>query len=212
MSSNSWLRILQTAPIVSALRGREPPRSRSAAVFSTAFVVLRAATATSALQVAELVLADLDLVRVLELVRLDAPPVDVRAVQRPEVVDVEAVLAPHDQRVIAGHGDVVEEHLGVRTAPDADPVALDREALARAAAAGANDERSAGLLDHLVDVNRLVFAGLVDLVGHRGRLLLALSPCEVGTALLTVVGALGVDEPALRAVHGHRYRASSASG
>ncbi len=43
-------------------------------------------TATSARQVGELVFADLQLVAVLELVRLDPAAVDVRAVQRPGVV------------------------------------------------------------------------------------------------------------------------------
>src|SRR5919202_4811802 len=100
MSSNSWLRIFATAPIVSALRGRDAwpraaleRRSAPAALPSSRVV----ATSISALQVAQLVLADLDLVAVVELVRLDAAPVDVRPVQRTEVVDVEPVAAANDQ-------------------------------------------------------------------------------------------------------------------
>src|SRR5690349_4469430 len=117
MSSNSCPRIFATAPIVSALRGREGEslagarRSGSLRVFGPSSVV---ATAISALQVAQLVLADLDFVAVLQAMRLDPAPVDVGAVQRAEIVDVEAVPAPHDQRVVAGHGDVVQEHRGIR--------------------------------------------------------------------------------------------------
>ena len=79
----------------------------------------------SLLQVAELVLADLDLVAVGEPVRLDPAPVDVGAVERAEVVDVEAVAAADQQRVVAGDGDVVEEDAGVGAAADADPVLGD---------------------------------------------------------------------------------------
>src|SRR5688500_11703554 len=146
MSSNSWLRILQTAPIVSALRGRDAPSARLAEV-----VPVLVATPTSALQVTELVLADLDLVPVVELVRLDPPAVDVGAVERSQIVDVEAVLTLDKQRVVARDGHVVEEHLRVGAAADAHPVGVDREALTRAAAAGADDERRAGLLYLLLD-------------------------------------------------------------
>src|SRR5688572_20349043 len=97
MSSNSWPRIFATAPIVSALRGRESPRgpSRSCPAAS-----LLAITAISLLQVTELVLADLNLVAVLQTVRLDPAAVDVGPVQRAEVVDVVAVLAVDEQRVV----------------------------------------------------------------------------------------------------------------
>src|SRR5918994_2131078 len=143
MSSSSWLRILHTAPIVSAFRGRDPARSEAA--FSRVCAVLPAATPMSAFQVAELVLADLDLVGVLELVRLDAAAVDVGAVQRSEVIDIQAVLAAHDQRVVAGHRDVVEEHLSIGAASDPDAVAVDREALPRAPPARANHQRRSRL-------------------------------------------------------------------
>src|SRR3954451_1075176 len=113
MSSNSWPRIFATAPIVSALRGREAEpsgerRSASACRLRPSPVVV--AIAISALQVAELVLADLDLVAIVELVGLDSPPVDVGAVQRAQVVDVEAVATADEERVVSRDRDVVEEH------------------------------------------------------------------------------------------------------
>src|SRR5215210_5183859 len=111
MSSNSLWRILQTAPIVSALRGRlADPRARAARSRPSAAVV---ASAISALEVAQLVLADLDLVPVLEAVGLDPPPVHIGPVERAEVVDVEPFATLHEQGVVARDGDVVEEDLGV---------------------------------------------------------------------------------------------------
>src|SRR4051794_11967497 len=119
MSSNSDWRILQTAPIVSALRGRLAD--------SGAFTVCSWIAIGLFLQVAQLVLADLDLVAVGEAMGLDPAAVDVGAVERAEVVDVEAVPTPHEKGVIAGDGDVVEEDPGVRAATDRDPVLADRE-------------------------------------------------------------------------------------
>ena len=58
------------------------------------------------LQVAELVLADLDLVAVGEPVRLDSPPVDVGAVERAEGFHVKAVATADQQRVITGDGRI----------------------------------------------------------------------------------------------------------
>src|SRR3954468_4046535 len=107
MSSNSWPRIFATAPIVSALRGREAPASGRA--LSVVRLCPCVATAISPLQIAELVLADLDLVAVLKAVRLDAPAVDVGAVEGPEIVDVVAVLAIHEEGVVARDRYVVEE-------------------------------------------------------------------------------------------------------
>src|ERR1044072_1329550 len=142
MSSNSFCRILQTAPMVSAFRGRG---SRWRPCCS------ETATPALLLQVTELVLADLDLVAVGEPVRLDPATVDVGAVERAAVVDVEAVAPPHQQGVVAGDGDVVEEDAGVGAAADADPVLVDREALAGAAAAGADHQRRAAALHRLGD-------------------------------------------------------------
>src|SRR6185503_2797070 len=92
------------------------------------------ATPASLLQVTELVLADLDLVAVREPVRLDPAPVDVRAVQRAQVVDVIAVLPMDKQRVVPRDGDVIQEDGRVGRAADADPLLVDGEALARPSA------------------------------------------------------------------------------
>src|SRR6202000_2453512 len=81
----------------------------------------------SALQIAELVLADLDLVAVGEPVRLDPPAVHVGAVEGAGGVDVEAAQAPHQQRVVARDGYVVEEDAGVGAAADRGAVLVDRE-------------------------------------------------------------------------------------
>src|SRR4051812_32462607 len=101
--------------------------------------------AISALQIAQLVLADLDLVTVIEAVRLDPAAVHVGSVEGSQVVDVEAVLPPHDQSVVSRDGHVVEEHRRVGSAADAHPVRVDREALPGAPAAGADDERGPAL-------------------------------------------------------------------
>src|SRR4051794_37169007 len=204
MSSNSLCRILQTAPIVSALRGLLA-ESRGRAPRSAASERARCwETATGLLlQEAQLVLADLDLVPIGEAVRLDPPPVHVGAVQRAEVVDVEPVAPPNQQCVIARHRHVVEEDAGVGAAPDADPVLGDREALPRPTAAGPDHERRARLFDDLIDVDRLHLAGLVDRVGHRGRLVASLRAAQVGAALLAVVSPFRVGKAALWAVDSH---------
>ena len=115
MSSNSCPRIFATAPIVSAFLGREALSARGAALSGPGIDDRLLAghhshlDPLSLLQVAELVLADLDLVAVVEPVRLDPAAIDVGAVERAEVVDVVAVLAVDQQRVVARDGDVVEE-------------------------------------------------------------------------------------------------------
>src|SRR5919199_1208283 len=109
MSSNSWLRIFATAPIVSALRGREGESlgaRRGSASLRPLAPSSVAAIAISALQIAQLVLADLNLVAVVQAVRLDPAAIDVGAVERPEVVDVKAVLPPDDKGVVSRDGHV----------------------------------------------------------------------------------------------------------
>src|SRR5215218_5358068 len=133
MSSNSWPRILATAPIVSALRGRDGESLRRSASVRPLILSSAVAIATSALQVAQLVLTDLELVAVIESVRLDPAPVHVRPVQRAQVVDVEAVLAPDYEGVVAGYGHVVEKYGRIGRAADAHAIAVDREALPGAA-------------------------------------------------------------------------------
>src|SRR5258708_36754142 len=76
----------------------------------------------------QLVLADLQLVAVLEAVGLDPLAVDVRAVQRAAVVDVPLVAAADQQGGVAGGGGVVGEDLGVGPAADAQWPARHREA------------------------------------------------------------------------------------
>src|SRR3954465_8489865 len=126
---------------------------------SLAPVAASSVTATSARQVGELVLADLQLVAIDEPVRLDPPPVDVRTVQGTRIVEEPVARAPHQHRVVARDGHVVEEDLGVGGTPDDQPLALERERLADAAAAGADDERAAGGRD-VTDVHPPVRAAV----------------------------------------------------
>src|SRR3954447_6122897 len=161
MSSNSALRILATAPIVSAFRGRESdgserPDCPSLSRRPGSRLIATAMWSSVLLQIAQLVLADLDLVPVLQQVGLDPPAVHVGAVQRPQVVDVVAVLALDQQRVVAGYGHVVQEDVGVGRASDGHALALDREALPRATPAGADHQGGARLGHLLVDVDGLV--------------------------------------------------------
>ena len=132
--------------------------------------------------------------------RLDAATVHVRSIEGAEVIDVEAVAAPHEQGVVAGDRHVVEEDLGLRTATDCHPVARDVEGLARASTAGPDNERGALAADP-VEVDGLELAGLADLVDLGGVAVALGGLAEKGTALLAVVRPLGVDEPALGTVH-----------
>src|SRR5829696_5162000 len=117
-------------------------------------------TATSASEEGQLELADLELVAVLEPVRVDAPAVHVGAVQRARVVEHPVPAAADQARVVARHGHVVEEHVRLRRAPDRHLLARERERLADAPATRANDERPA-LRGDVPDVDRLELAGLV---------------------------------------------------
>src|SRR3954464_773764 len=113
MSGNSCWRPLQTAPMVSdfvCLGGS----------FGTSLAAVAASsdTATSARQVGELVFADLQLVAVLELVRLDPAAIDVGPVQRAGVVQEPRARAAHEHGVVARDGHVVEEDLRVRRPAD----------------------------------------------------------------------------------------------
>src|SRR4051812_46863322 len=100
MSGNSWSSALHTAPMVIALVGGPSSSSRTD-VSICASSSCTAMARFSAGDVGELELADLQLVAVLQTVRLDAVPVDVGAVQRPEVVEVVVAPAAHEQRVVA---------------------------------------------------------------------------------------------------------------
>src|SRR4051794_38922857 len=207
MSGNSTSSALQSAPIVIDFAGGASSASSDPATASIwTSSSCRVMAWLSAGDVRELELADLELVAVLEPVGLDAMAVNVGAVERAEVVEVEVAAAAHEQGVVARDGDVVEEDVGVRPPADRHAVAVQREALADAPAAGADDERGALVGDHVADVDRHQLAGLVDAVRRGGGLALRrllTRRAQVGAAARAVVRALGVDEAALRAVERH---------
>src|SRR5256885_15367061 len=72
MSENSWLSALQTAPIVIALPPRPAGSGAGMSGSSMGGSWVRVAIMASLVEVGELVLADLDLVAVLEAARVDA--------------------------------------------------------------------------------------------------------------------------------------------
>src|SRR3954454_5247621 len=217
MSGDSTSSALQSAPIVIAFAGGSSPSSGAATASICTSSSCRVMPGLSAGDVRELELADLELVAVLEPVGLDAMAVDVGAVERAEVVEVVVAAAAHEQGVVARDGDVVEEDVGVRAPADRHAVGVQREALADAAAAGADDERGALVGDDVADVDRHELAGLVDAVrggGGLARRRLLARRAQVGAAARAVVRALGVDEAALRAVERHpefRYSVSCVS-
>ena len=101
------------------------------------------AVVCSSAQEGQAVLADLELVVVLELGRLDPLLVHERAVEAAEVGDRERLAVAHELCVLARDGDVVEEHVALGRAADQRALGRGEEALPRPAAAGANDERRA---------------------------------------------------------------------
>ena len=83
-------------------------------------------------------------------------------------------------------------------------LAVDREALSRAPAAGADHKRGAVCGD-LAQLDRNEISRLVDAVGGGDRLAGGtLAAQQQGAAALAVVGALVAEEAALGAVQGHR--------
>src|SRR5262249_28434551 len=86
-------------------------------------------------EVGQPVLADLELVPVLEPSRFDPAPVQERPVQAAAVLDEEPALAANDDRVAARDSDVVEEHVAVRRPPDRRLLILEQEMLPRAPSA-----------------------------------------------------------------------------
>src|SRR5688500_12352376 len=118
MSGNSCESALQTAPIVSALApgpcgGWPGPRSGPTAASPSTpggaggCWVRVSSAITLAREVGQLVLADLQLVAVLEAVGVDPAAVDVGPVERARVVEVPPARAPHELRVVARDRDVV---------------------------------------------------------------------------------------------------------
>src|SRR5207248_4793446 len=141
-------------------------------------------------------LADLDLVAVAQVGRLDAAAVHEGAVEAPLVLDEPASVALDELGVLARDGDVVEEHRAVGRAADRRALTLRHERLAGAAAAGADDERRAL---HPDVAERLEH--LRALLGAEGlRLFGALRRMQERTALRAVVRGLRVLEAALGAV------------
>src|SRR5918997_2252552 len=200
MSGNSCWRPLQTAPIVNDFVWRGGSSVSPDSPFSLAPVAASSDTATSAREIRELVLANLQLVAVLELVRLDPATIDVGPVQGSGVVQVPRARSPHEHGMIARDGHVVEEDLGVGGAADRQPLALERERLPDLAAAGADHQGTRRRRD-VTDVDRPQFTGL--LVDHvrRGRRVVTrvFTHADVRAAALAVVRPLRDDEPALRA-------------
>src|SRR5687767_2087541 len=107
MSGNSCWRPLQTAPIVNDFVWRGGSSVAPDSPFSLALVAASSVTATSAREIRELVLADLEFVAVLELVRLDPAAIDVGPVQGAGVVQVPLARSPHEHGVIARDRHVV---------------------------------------------------------------------------------------------------------
>src|SRR5215210_9549474 len=102
MSGNSLTSALQTAPIVIGFsRGAVPWAAVPGSVCWSAI------SCPLPLEERQLVFADLHLVAVLEVLRVDPAAVDVGAVQRAEVVEVPGVAAVDDDRVVARDRDVV---------------------------------------------------------------------------------------------------------
>src|SRR4051812_26019231 len=213
MSGDSCESAFVTAPMVSdfARATGSPPGAASASGTATSLAPSSGSapsgsrvTATSASEEGQLELPDLELVAVLETVRVHALAVHVGAVERARVVEQPVAAAAHERRVLARDGDVVEEDVGLRRAPDRHPLARERERLPDPAAAGADHERAA-LGGDVADVDRLELAGLVvDHVRRRRHVLLRrLRGALEGAALGAVVGRLGYDEAALSAVARH---------
>src|SRR5215210_2947067 len=142
MSGNSCCSALQTAPMVSDFARatgsgcESPPSTPSTTSASGSAPSGSLVTATSAGEEGQLELPDLELVAVLEPVRVDPLAVDVGAVERPGVVEEPVPAAPHERRVLAGDRHVVEEDLGLGRAPDRHLLARHRERLPHPATAG----------------------------------------------------------------------------
>src|SRR5215218_7252155 len=107
MSGNSCDRALVTAPIVrdfaraTGSACASPPSAVSLAPASGSAPSGSLVTAISAGEERQLELADLQLVAVVEPVRVDPLAVDVAAVERAGVVEVPVAAAPHQRRVLA---------------------------------------------------------------------------------------------------------------
>src|SRR6266568_2923958 len=123
MSANSLWSRRHTVPIVSRRSGRV----RLSRSFG---------------EEAEPVLADLELVAVLELLhRLDSLPVEESSIQAAEILDLKRVVVLEQHCVAARDGDIVQEDVAFGRAADRRSLSPGDEMLAGASAAGAHDER-----------------------------------------------------------------------
>src|ERR1700722_2996565 len=230
MSGNSWTSALQTAPIVNAFwRPPSPapspwPLLSDVACASAASARLRPACGTgahsaprrsaqakrelleipsSACVIGQLVLADLQLIALLQAMRVDPRAIHVCAVQRTTVVEVPGIAATDQQSVVARNGHVVEEDIGVGAPADAHPLAVDGKALARTPSAGTDHERRP-VRGHLAELHRHQLACVVDSVGSGHRLARgSLAARQQRAAARTVVGALVAEKAALGAMQSH---------
>src|SRR6266542_2804996 len=153
---------------------------------------------SSLVQETQLVLADLELVAVLELRRLDPLPVQERPVEAALVLDEEIAVLLDDRGVLPRDGDIVQEDVAVRGAPDRRALALREEMLARAAATGAHDERRPLGLE-VVERDRSLVGDVLRREAHR-RFPAGLALDEQRAALGAVIGGFRVLEAALGTV------------
>ena len=136
--------------------------------------------------------ADLEVGEVVQRRGVDPLVVDVGAVERPDVGHLVAAVDPAHRGVAAGHGDVVEEDVGVGVAPEGGDLAVEHEAAAgvgpaphdqHAHALGQLGQRRAELLVELQALGELGEAqGGFVLVGQRATA----RGAEVGPGLVLV--------------------------
>src|SRR6266511_2261183 len=152
----------------------------------------------SAIEEGEPVLADLQLVPVLELCGLDALAIHERPVEAALVFDEEGAVTIDEHRMLARHRHVVEEDAAVGRAPDR-CLLLRVEHLARSASSGANDER--GSLD--AEILERLGGCIVPVFGREGlrRLGAAFVLHQQRSAPRAVVRGLGILEAALLAIN-----------
>src|SRR5439155_11901510 len=157
---------------------------------------LRCRWSYSSLDEGQPVLADLELVAVLELLVVDPAAVDEGALQRALVLDEEVSVPLDEHGVVARDCDVVEEDVAVRRAADARALAAGPEALPRSAAARPDDERRS--FEPLDGISR----ELADLLRRERlrRLHTRLAFLQQGTAARAVVRGFGSLQAAFRAV------------
>src|SRR5919198_2196410 len=213
MSGNSACSRRQTVPIVSSRRSVVASAALTTSVPASCVLAsdggagapeaVRRRGACSFLEEAQLVLADLELVPVLEPPRLNPAAVQEGAVQAPLVLDVEHVVPTQEHRVLARDRNVVQEDVALRRAADRGALALRREVLARPPAPRAHDERRA-LGAEIFERERGVLVALLGRVAHR-RLGARLVLHEQRSALGAVVRGLRVLEAALGTVDVRHY-------